>query len=557
MKRINIFIAICLSLSMLMNLTACSSEDSMSEPQAVKTKNGFYIQKVNFICEAPGYDLSSTRAVTYDWNNKTTLFARFKSGSNYYLGYLIKNSDGWGIAATKDFLELSTSGTCELYYFLEPNGDYYYYNTDNAMYDVYNNASLVRHTDMPWDGTINLSEGTAIYATTTATYSREKGKGMTVQAMLNPMLWRMRFSGSNGTSITLPESDNDIKYVSSFKFDSSAKTTSFTKTAKDVTLKVSSGYTPYFYGEFVYPYAKNTITVVNGNNTFYREFASSNLPVGKSGYFTIPTTSNYSSNGWTMKQDIDQSATIQPDYLVTFTDGIVTNWKLGSTANTFAYTILSKSEAESLSDEELASRVFNEESYSATDIKDYLYQFVNSSFTPNTNYYLCAVAKNNSGKRGPVLRYLFKTNSTNLPYAEISNVKAVTTTKWQCDITLKNSATKYYIVLWTGENTYNEEWHFVAYWLRESINGGEKDTLDWSGVAWTLNSGTCKYATVCTWGVSSTGAIGNPHVAHGNVSSSARKRAENGDRGKLQKGAISRKDLEKMMGNTRLYKINK
>ncbi len=258
--------------------------------------------------------------------------------------------------------------------------------------------------------------------------------------------------------------------------------------------------------------------------------------------------------------NIDQNATIQPDYLVTFSDGMVTNWKLGSAVSTFAYTVLSKSEAEIFTDEELVTVAFDEE-YSAAVYKDHIFRYSDSSFTPNTNYCLCAVAKNSSGKRGPVLRYLFKTNSASLPYAEISDVKAATSTTWQFDITLKNSAACYYITLWTGENYYNKDWHFVAYWLREYINKGRTHLFDEryssSRVSWPLNSETCKYATICTWGVSSSGAIGNPHVAYGNVSSSARTRAESGTRGKLQMEAISRKDLEKMMDNTRLYRINR
>lgn len=258
--------------------------------------------------------------------------------------------------------------------------------------------------------------------------------------------------------------------------------------------------------------------------------------------------------------DIDQNATIQPDYLVTFTDGMVTNWKLGSSVNTFAYTVLSKSEAEKFSDEELVTVAFDKE-YSAAVYKDHIFRYSVSSFTPNTNYCLCAVAKNSSGKRGPVLRYLFKTNSASLPYAEISDVKAATATTWQFDITLKNSAAWYYIKLWTGENNYNRDWHFVAYSLREYINKGITHSFDEryssSRVSWPLNSETCKYATICTWGVSSSGAIGNPHVVYENVSSSARTRAESGTRGKLQMEAISRKDLEKMMDNTRLYRINR
>ena len=528
----------------------------MSDSQTVKTVNGFYVQKVNFICEAPGYDQGTTRAVTYNWKNYTSLFARFKSGSNYYIGYISIEPDGWNMISTTEFINMTTSGTCELYYLLESNGDNYYMNLDTGKLDVYNNGSFVKSTDIAWNASsINLTEGTAVYATTTATYSTENGNGWTIQAMLNPMMWRMRFSGSNGTSITLPRNDNDIKYVSAFNWSTSA--VSFTKATKDVTLKVNGSYTPYIYGEFVNSSSKNTITVVNGSNTFYREFSSSNLPAGKSGYFTIPTTSNYSNNGWSMKQDIDQNATIQPNYLVTFTDGMVTNWIFGSTAYSFAYTVLSKSEAESLSDEELVTQVLSETSYNVAEKKNNIFRYTSSSFfVANTEYYLCAVAKNSSGKRGPVLKYKFKTNSSSLPYAEISSVTTYSSTIWKANVALKNNATSYFISAWTNENAYSTDWHFPAYWLRDDIADGTEEAIDWPEVYWNLDPEVCNLFTVCTWGVSSSGTIGNPRVSYGNVSSSVPKRMADNPWGKLQKEDISKKDLERMMENTKLYRIN-
>ena len=103
MKKKNIFIVLSLALSMLIGLTACSSDDSMSEPKAVKMENGFYVQNVDFICEAPGYDQGTTRAVTYNWNNGATILARFKSGSSYYQGFLVLNSNGWIMYSTNEY----------------------------------------------------------------------------------------------------------------------------------------------------------------------------------------------------------------------------------------------------------------------------------------------------------------------------------------------------------------------------------------------------------------------------------------------------------------------
>lgn len=510
MKRKNIFISLCLTLSMLWGLTACSSEDSMSDSQTVKTVNGFYVQKVNFICEAPGYDQGTTRAVTYNWKNYTSLFARFKSGSNYYIGYISIEPDGWNMISTTEFINMTTSGTCELYYLLESNGDNYYMNLDTGKLDVYNNGSFVKSTDIAWNASsINLTEGTAVYATTTATYSTENGNGWTIQAMLNPMMWRMRFSGSNGTSITLPRNDNDIKYVSAFNWSTSA--VSFTKATKDVTLKVNGSYTPYIYGEFIYSYAKNTITVVNGSNTFYREFSSSNLPAGKSGYFTIPTTSNYSNNGWTMKQDVDPNATIAPNLLVPFEEGWASNWTVGSTAAKVLVITFSETGYTGKSDEELINAM--EEKYDPEEISQYEnkvrcgYNNSSSFYSPNKQYYLCTVAYNSSGQRGPLIKTPFKTRAANLPYAEITDLRRTSEAQWKWKVSLKNTAKSYYWNAWNGSDRFSSHAYCLA-WLvyRDAINGkisAESEEGEWK---WDIND---TYMTVCTWGVASDGSFGN------------------------------------------------
>ena len=107
----------------------------------------------------------------------------------------------------------------------------------------------------------------------------------------------MRFSGTNGTTITLPADENEIAYLSAFKWTSTGDI-SFSGGTKDVTLKVSNGYTPYIYGEFLNT-SSNKITVKNGNDTYTRNLSTTNLSAGKSGCFTLPTLANYSSAGWT------------------------------------------------------------------------------------------------------------------------------------------------------------------------------------------------------------------------------------------------------------------
>lgn len=540
---------------------ACSQSDDVStSPSAVKMQNGFYVyDNIDFVCQAPGYDAGTTRAVTYNWQYGQTMFARFKSGSTYYQGFIYRKENGWSMIATSDFMDMATSGTCELYYFQEANGDYYYLNTNTGNFDIYNNGSFVKNTDIVWNSkSISLSEGTAVY-TSTANYSTT-ATSFSLETVLEPLMWRMRFSGSNGTSITLPGSDNDIEYCSAFNWSTSSAY--FSTATKDVSLSVSGGYTPYIYGLFAST-GSNKITVKNGNDAYTRNLNASSLPVGTSGYFDIPTASNYSSKGWTKKENgngnIDANATIEPNLLVPFIDGMVTDWTIGSTVNTFDYSVFTKAGAEALTDDEIVEKIYGTDPYSKDDAS-YIFRNNNTEsnqfYSPNTQYYLCAVAKNSSGKRGPVCRYLFMTSTDGLPTALISNITPETT-KWTYNITLRNGATSYYLGTSTDENRYKSDWHFWAYLVYKWGVTGQIEAHDWASVQTTLNSGTCNVITIGTWGISSNGSIGNPEVAYGNVSSSAPAWTQKAPKSTVREETIPKADLEKMMKNTRFYRVTR
>ena len=298
MKKKNIFIVLSLAISMLLGLTACSNdEDVSSNNTIVKMEDGSHVMSINFDCEAPVYDAGTTRAVTNNWGTGATLFARVKNGSSYLKAQVVHISGtNWRLRWWGELAMTTTPVSCELIYLQESNGDYYVANEDTKCFDIYNNDTKVKATNIPWNTeTIDMSEANAVYGTTEATYTYTSS-GFTMKATLKPLMWRLRFSGTNGTSITMPGNDNDIMYCSVFNWSASAM--SFTKAAKDVSLTVSSGYTPYIYGEFKNPSSSNNITVKNGNDTYTRTFNGNNLKSGTSGYFTIPTASNYSTYGW-------------------------------------------------------------------------------------------------------------------------------------------------------------------------------------------------------------------------------------------------------------------
>ena len=299
MKTKNILSIFGLAFVMCLGLTACSQDESKSSDiQPVKVQNGFYVYPVQFDCAVPGFDEDGvTRAVTHDWPEKSSIMVRFLTDSKNYIGYLTYENKSWVLISTNDFLTMDVSGTCELVYLTDNNGDNYYINMDTQCLDVYHNGTLVKNTSIPWNfSEMTITEECAIYYGE-GTYVHSTKPMFTVKATLKPLMWRLRFAGDNSTSITLPATDNDIMYCNAFKW-SATDGASVTRDKKDVILTVSNGYTPYVYGFFTSA-STNKITINKGNETYSREFNASNLPQGKSGYFTIPTASNYSSNGWT------------------------------------------------------------------------------------------------------------------------------------------------------------------------------------------------------------------------------------------------------------------
>ena len=525
-----------LSLMMVMGLTfaACSQSDDVASEQNTTQQmvgtDGLYHYTMQLNCSVPSDDAADgTRAVTYDWANGSTIYVRFNtSGSSYVNGTATYNSSqkSWNISSASSLSANSSALKCELYYFVNP---------------VSVGSSV-----------ITLDEKTACYYTTSATYVCTSSNVISVSGNLNRKTWRMRFKGTNGTTVSLPSSENDIKYLSSFN----RQTGGFADSPKDVQLTVnSSGYTDYIYGTFINS-GSNSIRIENSavkDYYFTRSLTSSQLAVGESAYLTIPT--EYSYSGWERKQkdSVDPNAWVQVENPATFTDGIVMKFKFGSTANSFDYMVYTKSAADSRTDDVLVSEIFEDTPYSSEYFDHYFKNTKSSFYSANTEYCLCAIAKNSSGQRGPILRYNFKTNATNLPYAEISNVKAASSTKWTYSIALKNSAKSYYLATSTDEDDYNGDWHWFAYYVYLWGIGGQLETHDWTSVATTLNSGSCNLLTVCTWGLDSSNKFGNPNVAYGSANSSSR--SARPVVVTKTKDFISKEKMKKIGESTTVYKI--
>ncbi len=480
MKYKNLFKTMGSALAVALSFTSCSQDESIMEkqvsPSSEAVADGPQVYTLHLDCQAPGYDDEKTRATT-TWANGSTIYLRF--GSVAGTAVYSSSTGEWTLSVPNSLATTTSETSCQAYYFDNPG----------------------QRTSTQ----VTLTEKTAIYQGT-GTYTKPSASDIYVNATLSPLTWRLRF---NGSSVLLEGSKSDLNYYSAYNLSSGELTSS---KMGDVDLTQSD----YVYGTLAKT-GDNTI-YVQTDAEYHRTIKSSNLQAKQSKYLTAPNSSNYESKDWIPEGPIDYSATIQANLFCPFTDAMVTDFKLGSTAVQFSYQVMDKQTAESYDDDAVVAYVQGQTSYSVADYGDNI--FGRWNLNANTEYYLCAVATNSSGVRGPVTRYLFKTLATTLPYAEISNVQ-LESTKATCDVAMKNLATKYYITAWTSESIYSGNWHWPAYYLFDDIKSGEEDAVDWGSVQWTLNNAV-SYFTVCTWAADASGNLGNCQIAYSTSTSSAR-----------------------------------
>ena len=499
--------------ALAMTFAACSQDETttIEKPTAAEeetVEEGPVVYTMHLNCEAPGYEENGTRATT-TWANGSTIYLRF--GSVAGTATYSSSSGAWTVATSGTLATTTSETTCYAYYFENPG--------------------TVTST------TVSLTEKSAIYQGT-GKYTHPSSSDIYVTATLDPLTWRLRF---NGGSVALMGSESDLNYNSAFNRSTGSFTTS---KMGDVDLTSSD----YVYGMFANT-GDNRIQVQT-DNVYYTTVSASKLQAKESGYLTAPNSSNYQAKNWIPKL-IDDNATITQTNFCAFTDAMCTEWEVGSTVATFDYHVYTKEFAEMYTDDEMVDLVMDDD----PNPVEYAvgYSWLTQGLTAGTDYCLCAVAKNSEGIRGPVLRYNFKALSENLPYAQISNVTAESTTKWTFNVALKNSAKSYYVAVSSDQDDFDGDWHWFAYYTYKGGVTGQLTARTWTSVAYTLNSGTCDVVTVCTWGIGTDGNIGNCNIAYGSTSSSARSSVDNG--GKTNKMSMPVKDMKEKFSSTNVYLI--
>lgn len=473
---------------------ACSQTDGdlFTDNILAADNNGECIYSLHMGEPAPRYlDEPQTRATT-SWVKGSTVHLILNNGSKNITGTAQYNGSEWTLTTNEKISPTSSASTCT--------------------------AGYVEGATL--SGTSYKMTPTSVYYMGTGSYT-STSTDVYVNVTLQPQTWRMRFKGTAGTKISLKGSDNDITYFSTI----TTTTLQGTSQAQDATLTVNSdGYTPYIYGLYKNTNG-NTITLTNeseGNIYIRKDISGTSLTKGYSGYFTIPTNSNYASLLWEQQSTIDPNAYVTLEDVIPFVDGMVGAYVVGNTANTCYSMIVTDRYLTSVSnDEEIIADILDgNTAKDATTLTGYLTGAWNTTFfQPGTTYHFCSIAYNSKGVRGPLKTVAFTTKSASAPIATLSNLgykKVSGVGKWTFDITMSNGATKYYCSTSQGDGYDTEDAHWLAYNVYRYIDDGTL-TNTYTYESATLNA-TKSAVAIVTVAVDGNGNIGNYSCLQGSTS---------------------------------------
>ena len=493
------------SLTICSGLLAAACSQEQSDFGTKQTVAADTVVTMYWDSSSPSFDdEQDTRAVTTSWDNGSMLYLRLKNGNSWTTATATYNAttENWDVTGISSLPTTSSETACQITY-------------------LQNQAGSASNT-------ISLTSGTIPFQTT-GTYTHPTASELYLSGTLKPIVWRFRFKGSNGTTVTLSR-DCDIQVAHSF--DKTTGVVTFAKLSQSVELNVTNGYTPYVYGRFKAETGSQHFCITTGSASWERDLAVASLPIAVSGCFTVPT--NSTPNGWEQAQDIIiPNCKATPNLMLTTTVGMSTDWNVESNVAISYWDVFEATKYNFTSDNDDQAIIdVLKQNDGIQNIEDKISS--SRGWNANTQYYLCCISYDSSGQRGELVKVPFKTNATTLPMAEVSNLKAATrqnTAIWSFDITSRNSCTSYY-----DYGTFEQDWYdeqnnqflawLVYYWIHED-NDFESDS---SFGSFYFNR-TTNYITYITFPVTSSGQInGNYSIAKATNTSTVKKdvRIENG-----------------------------
>lgn len=248
MRTLDIIIIYVIIIISNVMLYSCSDEIPHPEQQNVA-----HTIRLNMQTDITSYgDIPASRA-TSSWKEGSQIFiysSSVKGCAHYSDGYWTLNYTG----------NISSDINCELYYFENP-----------VSADI--------------NGAV-LDYNSAVYKSTTAKLVNGNGE-VTLGGSLSPISPRIRFKDADESNVNIKGVETYTNYTNNTK-------TFTTGIVDEINLASTDGYTPYLYLTDKSQNQEVTITV--NNCIFKRTLNSTQLGVGKSGYFETPTLAD--SKGW-------------------------------------------------------------------------------------------------------------------------------------------------------------------------------------------------------------------------------------------------------------------
>lgn len=210
-----------------------------------------------------GYDKVDTKAttapLTSTWKDGDKVYVTFYNGTTKVPGEAIySEDDGWNVNYDGD-LAIGSSLKCEVRYFA--------------------NASFASQY------LVSLTPQTEVYESTEGLYDYD-GKALTVLASLTPKIGRIRFSGTEGQSVTLTG-------LTTYTTFSPATNTFYSAATMIKTTVEETGYTPYICATFTSDSRK--LGVIGADFAYTRTCTEDVLKSGESGYMAIPSATSYAN----------------------------------------------------------------------------------------------------------------------------------------------------------------------------------------------------------------------------------------------------------------------
>lgn len=258
-------VATALFVSVLPFLSVSCSEDTVVD---VVREDGVYSYTMYLGDDWSGFG-EETRASGHTWDDQDVLYLSFSNFGNNVIGKGVynKSANVWNIEASGN-LQSASGASCSCYYFRGNPKDSNSIVTVDGKNAIFGDANAFYSFD-----------GTAIYA----------------KAAIKPLSWRLRFKGTEGQTLVVKGSSGI-----SNQLDRKTGILSSATNVDDVELTVQKdGYTPYVYGRYNGSSTSAQLKIESNDFTYERIVSSSDLSIGKSGYFAIPTLDNH--NSWTVK----------------------------------------------------------------------------------------------------------------------------------------------------------------------------------------------------------------------------------------------------------------